>query len=143
MVVSRIHQFQPFKFLSYGLWLIFGVGVFGLKKINISEKSLESAHRFISVLKPQCCFAYLPTNYLIYIIDFISINVCNKDHDFNHCFIVLIKGIIIYYFYGRSPSRHHLAGALMEHFLEVIAPLRHWHINPNEKSNKYKSSLLS
>ena len=31
----------------------------------------------------------------------------------------------------------------MEHFLEGIAPLRHWYINPNEKSNKYKSSLLS
>ena len=31
----------------------------------------------------------------------------------------------------------------MEHFLEEIAPLRHWYINPNEKSNKYKSSLLS
>ena len=30
----------------------------------------------------------------------------------------------------------------MEHFLEGIAPLRHWYINPNEKSNKYKSSLL-
>ena len=27
----------------------------------------------------------------------------------------------------------------MEHFLEGIAPLRHWYINPNEKSNKYKS----
>ena len=34
-----------------------------------------------------------------------------------------------------------LAGALMEHFLEGIAPLRHWYINPSEKSNKYKSSL--
>ena len=31
----------------------------------------------------------------------------------------------------------------MEHFLERIALLRHWFINPNEKSNKYKSSLLS
>ena len=31
----------------------------------------------------------------------------------------------------------------MEHFLEGIAPLRHWYINPNEKGNKYKSSLLS
>ena len=37
----------------------------------------------------------------------------------------------------------HLVGALMEHFLEGIAPLRHWYINPNEKSNKCKSSLLS
>ena len=32
----------------------------------------------------------------------------------------------------------HLAGALMKHFLEGIAPLRHWYIKPNEKSNKYK-----
>ena len=37
----------------------------------------------------------------------------------------------------------HLAGALMEHFLEEIAPLRHCYLYPNEKSNKYKSSLLS
>ena len=37
----------------------------------------------------------------------------------------------------------HLAGALMEHFLEGIAPLRHWYINPNEESKKYKSSLPS
>ena len=29
----------------------------------------------------------------------------------------------------------------MAHFLEGIAPLRHWYINQNEKSNKYKSSL--
>ena len=34
-------------------------------------------------------------------------------------------------------------GALMDHFIEGIAPLRHWYINPNEKSNKYKLSLLS
>ena len=27
----------------------------------------------------------------------------------------------------------------MEHLLEGIAPLRHWYINPNEKSNKYGS----
>ena len=33
--------------------------------------------------------------------------------------------------------------ALMEHFLEGIAPLRYLYINLNEKSNKYKSSLLS
>ena len=32
---------------------------------------------------------------------------------------------------------------LMEHFVEGIALLRHWYINPNEKSNKYISSLLS
>ena len=31
----------------------------------------------------------------------------------------------------------------MEHLLEGIAQFRHWYINPNEKSNKYKSSLLS
>ena len=31
----------------------------------------------------------------------------------------------------------------MEHFLEGVAPLRHWYTNPNEKSNKYKSSLLN
>ena len=36
-----------------------------------------------------------------------------------------------------------LAGVLMEYFLEGIAASRHWYINPNEKSNKYKSSLLS
>ena len=37
----------------------------------------------------------------------------------------------------------HLAGALMEQILEGIAPLRHWYINQNEKSNKYKSYPLS
>ena len=62
--------------------------------------------------------------------------------------ISLIKVLIIYFFDGRSPSRHkqefpYLAGALMEHLLEGIAPLTHWYISPNEKSNKYKSSLLS
>ena len=31
----------------------------------------------------------------------------------------------------------------MEHLVEGIALLRHWYINPNEKCNKYKSSLLS
>ena len=41
MAVMRILQFQPFKFSSYGLWLIFGEGVFGLKKLiyTLSEKS--------------------------------------------------------------------------------------------------------
>ena len=29
----------------------------------------------------------------------------------------------------------------MEHFIEIIALLRHWYINPNDKSNKYKCSL--
>ena len=47
----------------------------------------------------------------------------------------------------RSPSVINrvssIAGALMEHFLEGIAPLTHWYINPNKKSNKYKYSLLS
>ena len=33
--------------------------------------------------------------------------------------------------------------ALMENFLERIAFLRHWFINQNEESNKYKYSLLS
>ena len=59
-----------------------------------------------------------------------------------HC-----MGPIIYVFDGRSPSRHkqeflHLADVLMEYFLEGIALLRNWYINPNEKSNKCKSSLL-
>ena len=31
----------------------------------------------------------------------------------------------------------------MELFLQGNVPLRHWYSNPNEKSNKYKSSLLS
>ena len=35
-----------------------------------------------------------------------------------------------------------LAGALIEHFLEGIDPIRHWYIIPNEKTKK-KSSLLS
>ena len=56
-------------------------------------------------------------------------------------------GPIVNFIEGSSPSRHKqtffiLAGALMEHFLEIIALLRHWYINPNEKSDKYKSSLL-
>ena len=37
----------------------------------------------------------------------------------------------------------HWKFALMEHFLEGIAQLRYWHIDPNARSNKYKSSLLS
>lgn len=37
----------------------------------------------------------------------------------------------------------HSAGVLMEHFLDGIAPLKHWYINANEKRNKYKSSLQS
>ena len=49
----------------------------------------------------------------------------------------------------RSLSRHkqslflYLASAIVEHFLERIASLRHWYINPNENSNKYTSLLLS
>ena len=46
-------------------------------------------------------------------------------------------------FFLKSWFCFHLTGALMEHFLEGIALLWHWYINPNEKSNKYKSSLLS
>ena len=59
-------------------------------------------------------------------------------------------GPIIYFFDGRMQifvktlrEFLHLAGGLMEHFLEGIALLRPWYINPNEKSNKFKSSLLS
>ena len=37
----------------------------------------------------------------------------------------------------------HLGISSMEHYLEGFAPLRHWYINPNEKSNKYKSPLWS
>ena len=37
----------------------------------------------------------------------------------------------------------HLAGALLEHFLEGIAPLKHCYISPKMKSNKYNSFLLS
>ena len=52
------------------------------------------------------------------------------------------KSPIIYFLDSRSPSKHkqsffNLEGALMEHFLKGIAPLRHWYINPNEKSKKY------
>ena len=46
------------------------------------------------------------------------------------------------FFYGRTPARHKqsfciLTGALINQILEGIAPLRHWYVNPNEKSNKY------
>ena len=37
----------------------------------------------------------------------------------------------------------HLGGASRDHYLEGIAPLRHWYINPNEKSKNYKSPLWS
>ena len=51
--------------------------------------------------------------------------------------IVNFKVPIIYFFDGRCLSRHkqeflHIAGALMEHFLERIALLRHSYSNPNE-----------
>ena len=39
-----------------------------------------------------------------------------------------------------SSSRytHHLAGSLLENFLEGIVPFRYWYIHyPNEKTNKY------
>ena len=47
-----------------------------------------------------------------------------------------------HFFYGRTPARHKqsfciLTGALINQILEGIAPLRHWYVNPNEKSNKY------
>ena len=35
-----------------------------------------------------------------------------------------------------------LASVLMEHFLEGIAPLRHWYLNPIEKRHNYKSSVV-
>ena len=43
----------------------------------------------------------------------------------------------------RQDIKIHLSGALMEHTLQGIAPLRYWYINPNEKSKKYKPSLPS
>ena len=62
--------------------------------------------------------------------------------------VCLIKswGPIIYFFDGRSPSRHKervslFRRCLMVHFLEGIAPFKtlvqckQWYINPNEKSN--------
>ena len=53
-----------------------------------------------------------------------------------------IMGPIIYFFDGKSLSRHeirnsdYLVDVLMNHFLEGIALLRYWCIGPNEKSNK-------
>ena len=49
-----------------------------------------------------------------------------------------IMGPIIYFFYGKSLSRHeirnsdYLVDVLMNHFLEGIALLRHWCIGPPE-----------
>ena len=48
---------------------------------------------------------------------------------------IMSMGPIIYFFDGRSLSRHkqvflHLAGALMEHFLEGIAPFKTLAHNP-------------
>ena len=48
---------------------------------------------------------------------------------------------MIFIFLSGKPR--YLAGALMEHFLEGNAPSIHRYINPNENSDKYKSSLLS
>ena len=31
----------------------------------------------------------------------------------------------------------------MQNFFKGIAPMRHWYINPNEKNDKYQSSLLN
>ena len=53
---------------------------------------------------------------------------------------------IICSFDGRSHKKcffFHLGGASRDHYLEGIAPLRHWYINPNEKSSKYITSLLN
>ena len=54
------------------------------------------------------------------------ISTTQQWHTFHY-----IKGPIIYFIEGSSPSRHklrflHLAGTLMEHFLEGSAPLRVW-----------------
>ena len=95
----------------------------------------------------------------VYVCSFCSITTSTIDgihchlHEF-HKFNFMKKAElytwvpIIYFFDGRSLSRHklefpNLSGALIEHFLEGLALLRHWHINPNEKSDKSKSSLLS
>ena len=51
----------------------------------------------------------------------------------------IVQNYIIQIYYGV----YHLAGALIEHFLERISLLRHLYINQNKNSNKYKSSLLS
>ena len=55
----------------------------------------------------------------------------------------VLRGSIIYNFGDRSPSRQkiflHIAGGLMEKFLEGIALLILWYLNPNENSNKYNS----
>ena len=47
----------------------------------------------------------------------------------------LLQDILIVFF--------HLAGALMEHLLEGIAPLRHWYINPNEKSEETRLTNMN
>ena len=52
---------------------------------------------------------------------------------------------IIYYiqlYYKILQDIFQFSGVLMEYFHEGIAPIRHWYVNPNEKSKKYKSSLL-
>ena len=52
----------------------------------------------------------------------------------------LLRSQIIYYFDVWSPyickRVFYLEDALMEYFLLGIAPLKHWHIDQNENSNK-------
>ena len=43
---------------------------------------------------------------------------------------------------GRKTSRIMEIKELIIYFFEGITPLRHWYINPNERINKYKFSLL-
>ena len=62
---------------------------------------------------------------------------------FVYIFTELKKVLRAESFTSLMANLRHLPSALMEHFLEEIALLRHWYINPNEKRNKYKSSLLS
>ena len=54
--------------------------------------------------------------------------------------MIILGAPIIYFFDGRSPSRpkqsfYILIGALMEHFLQGIALLRYWYVDPNEVNN--------
>ena len=56
-------------------------------------------------------------------------------------FLKFIQGPMIYFFDGRSPSRH--KQSFFIYFLEGITPLKHWYINPNEKTNKYLQILSS
>ena len=58
---------------------------------------------------------------------------------------LLLLGPIVYFIEGRSLTRQvlNLAGALMEHLLEEIAPLRLWHVSSEEKICTCYSSHLS